>query len=771
MDNTRSWSRHLALSLRKRIFGGFAVVLLLLTVLAAVALRGMDLVGDGAGRVSRDSAQATAATEVGLLVNEARARVVQYALTATMDDQKAAQASLARLDQAIERSQSHGSEAGGDLHRRITNYRTAVDTAIAAVELRRAGIEQMFAAATELRTIVSATTQGLDREEDPGLLRAAARLAESFGQTDSAAARFVASRTPAEANAAANSLPVLRSAIEVLGSAAPENRRIQRFVKGMAEPFDRFSRALQRVVAVDERLRTTTDARDVAADAVLKVAAAQQAAAARSQDDAIALMLAGTSSAHRLSALTAASAIVIGLLLAVLIGRGISRPITELTGVMRQLANGSLDAAIPNASRHDELGEMARAVEVFKDNALEMRRLQTQQAEERQRAEQEKRTALTNMADTIETETGAALEQIRQRTTAMTATADAMSGSADRTGQAAETAAGAAAQATANAQTVASAAEELSASIREIGAQVSESGAVVGRAVEAGAKTRTTIEALNQEVEKIHAVADMIGEIAARTNLLALNATIEAARAGDAGKGFAVVANEVKQLATQTAHSTAEIARHIGQVRSATGAAVEAVVRIERMITEISAIAGSIAAAVEQQGAATAEIARNVSGTAQAAHEMTARTAEVSSEASDTGRCAADVRENAAGLNAAIEELRHAVIRVVRTSTPEVDRRASKRFEVNLPCRAIAGGQTYRMRVADLSESGAQLRGAVGLAAGSRGTVEIDGVGFPLPFEVRFCENEVLRVAFALDAATAARFSGTPERLAQRHAA
>jgi hypothetical protein len=150
---------------------------------------------------------------------------------------------------------------------------------------------------------------------------------------------------------------------------------------------------------------------------------------------------------------------------------------------------------------------------------------------------------------------------------------------------------------------------------------------------------------------------------------------------------------------------------------------------------------------------------------------MTARTAEVSSEASDTGRRAAEVRENAAGLNVAIEELRHAVVQVVRTSTPEVDRRAGRRFEVNLPCRVLAGGETYRIRVADLSEAGAQLRGAIGLPVGSRGTLEVDGVGFPLPFNVRFCENEVLRVAFALDASTAAKFSGMPEQLAQRHAA
>ncbi len=359
-----------------------------------------------------------------------------------------------------------------------------------------------------------------------------------------------------------------------------------------------------------------------------------------------------------------------------LIGRGIAQPIIGLTGVMRELANGTLEVAVPNAARHDELGEMARAVAVFKDNAIEVRHLHTQQAEERERAEQEKRTALARMADTIETETGVALEHIRRRTDGMIATADAMRGSADRTGQAAETRRRSRSSGDrANAQTVASAAEQLSASIREIGVQVGESAAVVDRAVAAGATTRTTIEALNLEVEQINTVADMIGEIASRTNLLALNATIEAARAGEAGKGFAVVANEVKQLATQTAHSTVEIGRHIGLVRRATTASVEAVVRIEQTITEISTIAGSIAAAVEQQGSATAEIARNVTSTAQAAHEMTARTHEVSGEASDTGRRAAEVRENTAGLADAIEELRHAVIRVVRTATPEADRR------------------------------------------------------------------------------------------------
>ena len=344
--------------------------------------------------------------------------------------------------------------------------------------------------------------------------------------------------------------------------------------------------------------------------------------------------------------------------------RGVSAPVLAMARAMQHLAEGDEGIEIAGRGRKDEIGRMASALEVFRLNAIENRRLAEAQEAEHQRADEEKRAALIGMAEKIETETGIALDQIGARTAAMATTADEMHASSARTGGSARHAATAAQQVLVNTQTVASSSEQLSGSIREIGAQVSHSTAVVARAVEAAAETRQTMEALNDQVGRIGAVADMISEIAAKTNLLALNATIEAARAGDAGKGFAVVASEVKALATQTASSTQEIGRHIDEVRAATGASAAAVGRIGQTIGEVNVIAGSIAAAVEEQGAAASEIARNVAEAASAANEMTSQISEVSSEAERTDRHAGAVHDNASGLNAAVSELKQSLIRV-----------------------------------------------------------------------------------------------------------
>ncbi len=455
-------------------------------------------------------------------------------------------------------------------------------------------------------------------------------------------------------------------------------------------------------------------------------------------------------------AAAAGVALSIALMLALVLAREITRPIAALTGVMRQLAAGDATAEVPALARRDEIGAMAASVLMFKDSIGTASDL-SREGQQRQAREQTQ-AALVAMADAIEAEAGQALARVHERTTAMAETATEMSGSAARTGRSAESATLAAANAMSTSQMVANAADKLAAAIMEIGTQVGQSAEAASLAVTAGHETRTTIEALNGRVSQIGAVADMIRDIAGRTNLLALNATIEAARAGDAGRGFAVVAGEVKALATQTARSTQEIARHISEVRNATDEAVAAVARIEQTIDAIDAISSSVASAVEKQAAATMGIGFNVAETEAATTEMGSRITEVSAEAEQTEQHAASVRENASALELAVAELRHAIIRVVRTSTTEVDRRHAAREEVDLSCRLNAEGAMYEARVTDLSETGAQLADAPPLQVGNSGEIVLGGMPKPLRFVVRsadhrgalhveFEENEAARLA------------------------
>jgi methyl-accepting chemotaxis protein len=469
---------------------------------------------------------------------------------------------------------------------------------------------------------------------------------------------------------------------------------------------------------------------------------------------------------------TAACIGIVAVLAVVLIIGGIVRPLTRITAAMRRLADGDPGATVVYHDQADEIGMMATALEVFRLQAVENQRLTLAQRQQREEAEEQKRVALVNMVETVEASAGRSIQQISLQSEALAATANEMRERADRTGVSATSATVASATASANVATVCTAATQLGTSIRQINQQIELSVQTIAQAVDAGQEARLVIDALNQRVGQIADVADMINEIASRTNLLALNATIEAARAGEAGKGFAVVASEVKQLASQTAGSTRQIGQHIADIRAATAAAVNAVARIDATIGEISQTSKAITTAVEDQGKVTAEIARNVAETVSAVGEITDRNLEVSKEAELGGRQAEVVMASAQDLTAAVRSLKEAIIRTVRGSTDEVNRRFFDRIAISLPCCVdTPDGAHFQSRTIDLSEGGARLEGGFTLAAGSRGKLQLDQFQGSVDFVVLSGDANGIRMSFELQKDAEAAFRGYVERLRTAKAA
>jgi len=342
-----------------------------------------------------------------------------------------------------------------------------------------------------------------------------------------------------------------------------------------------------------------------------------------------------------------AAGLSLGAAIALLTARAIATPIHGMTAAMGRLAGGDTSMGVPGLGRGDEIGEMAEAVQIFKDNMVEADRLRAEQAQAEARAVAQRKAELHQLASQFENAVGEIVQTLSSSSTELEAAANTLSRTAESTQELSMVVSVASEEASTNVQSVASATEEMSLSVSEISRQVQDAARIASSAVQQTQETNDRVNRLSQAATLIGNVVTLINSIAGQTNLLALNATIEAARAGEAGRGFAVVASEVKALAEQTARATGEISHQIGDMQSATQDSVIAIQEIGGTIGRISEISSAIASAVEEQGAATQEISRNVQQAALGTHQVASSIDDVKRGATETGSASAQLLASA----------------------------------------------------------------------------------------------------------------------------
>jgi methyl-accepting chemotaxis protein len=653
--------------LRGRLLGGFGLMVTLTLVLAGFGAWQNSRVATQVAAMNVSAERNNKVAEATRLLQSLQAGQVAFGTEADLAQLKALRADLTKLENLLGGMESDNDPAAGTYTQMLASlgqYRLVISGYAQQMAVLRQSREQLakdgqkmtFAAAT----VVSATGE----VPQPLVAEAGVGVQARIGLVESGGWRFLATNDPNGPAQMARFENEVREALRRLAAVAGTDsdyvisvmQVTQRALDAFAQTFEAQSAAragaleiaAKQLKPIMTEMQATLDERHTALEEMVATSrASTEATLARMQ---------------QLEVLAALAAFLAALPLALLTARGVTRPIGRLTAVLMQLSGGDRAVTVPDQHRRDEVGEMARAVEVLKNTAI---------AADQAAAEREADAALKiaraarleDISRDFEADTTTLISGLTDAAQDMRGTAHGLSQTATAAGEQSGAVSEAAQEATSNVQTVAAAAEELACSIREISGQVTTSSKIAHQAAEEARRTDQTVAKLSEAAQRIGQVVQLINNIAGQTNLLALNATIEAARAGDAGKGFAVVASEVKSLAGQTARATEEIAAQVSAIQDATKLAVTAIGGIAQTINQLSSIGASVAAAVEEQGASTQEIARSVQQAAAGTQQVSDRIGHVQRGAGETGEAAGAVLQAADALGEQAHGLAGAVNR------------------------------------------------------------------------------------------------------------
>jgi methyl-accepting chemotaxis protein len=658
------------MKVRTRIYAGFGLLVILGVSLTAFGVWQLGSIDTEVGKMQLVASNTRRVMETNHLIETMRRAWLRYRLDgddASLAEEKQAQTKAMELMKAAENASilEERRRTYQGLQHQMETYAQAADRYFLATQTMMTERQKLFTSGDVLTVAVAKVVETAHAGHDAAVTNAANTVESAVLLVREANWRFLATQDPKGADTFKTNVEKANAAFAKLEPLASDAERpliaeAKTALAAYEHGFEATSAAVLQSVDLYEK-----EMRPQMADMQKQLGSLSELMSKTFDDTQTAAdnTIASTSLAQKGLAIVE---LVVGIGLAMLIGRGIVRPISAMTATMAKLAAGDKQVDIPARDNTDEIGEMARAVEVFKTSMIEADRL----ADERQ-AEQQRKEARQQLIDShiqsFEASVGDIVRGVSSQATELQATAQSMSATAEETERQSTAVAAASEEASTNVQTVASAAEELSSSIAEISRQVATSSDITARAVEDTRRTNEQIQGLAEAAQSIGDVVKLISDIASQTNLLALNATIEAARAGDAGKGFAVVASEVKSLASQTAKATEEIGTKITEMQTATSHSVTAVQEIGQTIARINEIATTIASAVEEQGAATQEIARNVQQASAGTTEVSMNIVGVTRAANDTGAASTQVLGTAGELAQQSEALRNEVESFLRS--------------------------------------------------------------------------------------------------------